>query len=213
MKLLSTLLEFVKITSLRHKIDESHALGHSMDVLHFTNQIYMDNIWKYSELRTQENVIYTSAILHDMCDKKYMNQSDGILQINDLLKYKMPYYELKAVNNIVSTMSYSFVKENGFPTLGTYQMAYHIVREADLLSAYDFDRSIIYHMYKSNGDFYQSFDNACILFENRVLKHHIDGLFVTEYSKKKGLELHEKAILQMKEWKKIINSYERDNIL
>jgi hypothetical protein len=63
-------------------------------------------------------------------------------------------------------------------------------------------------MYKTDGDFLKSYDNAIDLFNNRVLKHHVDNLFITDYSKKKGLELHEKALIQMNTWKKIINTYD-----
>jgi HD superfamily phosphodiesterase len=201
------------MTSIKHNIDESHSLGHSMEVVHYANHIYMDNVIKYQELHDQEAVIYTAAIIHDMCDKKYLDQKDGIYQINSLLKHKMNYHQIDKVDEIISTMSYSTVKKNGYPDLGNYQMAYHIVREADLLTAYDFDRSIIYHMYKTDGDFLKSYDNAVDLFNNRVLKHHTDNLFITDYSKKKGMELHEKALTQMKSWKKIINTYDRTFIL
>jgi hypothetical protein len=193
---------------MKHSIDESHSLGHSMEVVHYTNRIYTDNVIKYPELHNQAAVIYTAAIIHDMCDKKYLDQKDGIHQINDLLKHKMNYHEIDKVDKIISTMSYSTVKKNGYPDLGNYQMAYHIVREADLLTAYDFDRSIIYHMYKTDGDFLKSYENAIDLFNNRVLKHHTDNLFITDYSKKKGLELHEKALIQMNTWQKIINTYD-----
>jgi hypothetical protein len=213
MKLLPTLFRFVQLTSMKHNIDESHSIGHSMEVLHNTHQIYMNNIYRYPEIKSQESIIYTSAIIHDMCDKKYLNQSDGIYKINDLLKHKMSYCDIDITNKIISTMSYSTVKKNGFPDLGKYQMAYHIVREADLLTAYDFDRSIIYHMYKTDGDFLKSYANAHELFENRVLRHHKDDLFITEYSKKKGLELHEKALVQMAAWRRIIDSYDRNFIL
>ena len=62
-------------------------------------------------------------------------------------------------------MSYSKVKKNGFPDLGIYQNAYHVVREADLLSAYDFDRAIIYDMKANNKPFDQSYDHAQKLFD------------------------------------------------
>ena len=146
-------------------------------------------------------------------EMKEKSQKDGIHQINDLLKHKMNYHEIDKVDQIISTMSYSTVKKNGYPDLGEYQMAYHIVREADLLTAYDFDRSIIYHMYKTNGDFFKSYENAIDIFDNRVLKHHIDNLFITDYSKKKGLELHNSALIQIQSWKKIINTYDCKFIL
>jgi hypothetical protein len=140
-------------------------LGHSMEVLFNAHQIYNDNIFKYPFLKNQEQVIYTSAIIHDMCDKKYINQTQGIYEINHLLNHKMSFTDIVMTDKIISTMSYSNVKRNGFPNLGDYQLAYHIVREADLLAAYDFDRSVIYHMYKTDGDFLKSYENAIELFE------------------------------------------------
>jgi len=68
-------------------------------------------------------------------------------------------------------MSYSKVKKQGFPSLGKYQLAYHIVREADLLTAYDFDRCMIYHMSKNNSNVREAYYNAEELFHNRVLRH------------------------------------------
>lgn len=208
MKLLPELMRFVQFTSAKHNIDESHALGHSMKVLLHAHQIYSNTVHLHPYLKSQEPVIYTAAIVHDMCDKKYMNQSDGIEEINKILNHRLGYAEIMFIKKIVSTMSYSAVKKNGFPMLGKYQMAYHIVREADLLSAYDFDRSIIYHMYNSKEGFENAYVNAMELFENRVLKHHTDNLFVTEYSKKKGYEMYYDAISQINAWKYIIKSYD-----
>ena len=213
MKLLSTLLKFVKLNSIKYNIDESHGLGHSMEVLFNAHQIYNANVLEYPFLKNQEPVIYTSAIIHDMCDKKYMNQTEGIHQINSLLNFKLNLADIYMTDKIISTMSYSNVKCNGFPELGNYQLAYHIVREADLLAAYDFDRSIIYHMYKTEGDFLKSYANALEIFEKRVLRHHTDELFITDYSKKRGLELHNNAILQIQSWKNIIDSYDRHSLL
>jgi hypothetical protein len=209
MKLLPELMRFVQLTSAKYNIDESHAVGHSMKVLLNAHQIYSNSVHTYPYLKSQEPVIYTAAIVHDMCDKKYMNQTDGIREINKILNHRLDYSEIVFINKIVSTMSYSTVKKNGFPLLGKFQMAYHIVREADLLAAYDFDRSLIYHMYHSGEGFEKSYDNALELFENRVLKHHTDNLFVTEYSKKKGYEMYYDALSQMNAWKYIINSYDK----
>jgi len=61
--------------------------------------------------------------------------------------------DLEIIGKIIGTMSYSKVKANGYPELGEYQLAYHIVREADLLAAYDIDRCIIYTMYRDNCEY------------------------------------------------------------
>jgi len=209
MKILSEIMKFVKFTSIQYNIDESHAVGHSMKVLFNAHQIYINNLHIYPILKAQEPIIYTSAIVHDMCDKKYITQSEGVDAINEFLTNKLDYVDILFTQKIIETMSYSTVKRQGYPILGKYQMAYHVVREADLLTSYDFDRSVIYHMYKTNGDFVQSYKNALDLFENRVFKYNSDQLFITDYSRQKSRELEKEAISQINAWKYIINSYNK----
>jgi hypothetical protein len=81
-------------------------------------------------------------------------------------------------------------------------MAYHVVREADLLSAYDINRAIIYEIY-SNLTVDASINDSYQLFDNRVLKYRDDGLFITEYSKQKSAEMHKECIKQIDAWKNI----------
>lgn len=209
MRLLSALIQYVKLYSLKYNIDESHGLGHSFNVLHHAYHIFTNSVDKYPYLKEQEPIIYTSCILHDMCDKKYINVSNGIRDINKYLQNRMSPDDISTVENIITTMSYSHVKVHGYPELGKYQMAYHVVREADLLSAYDINRAIMYEIY-SNLTVDASIQNSYKLFDNRVLKYREDNLFVTEYSKKKSEEMHEEAIKQIEAWKKIKECF--DNI-
>ena len=191
------------------KIDESHAIGHAMDVLHYSQSIVNATARKYPYLREQEPVIYTAALIHDMVDRKYREPKEALNTINSYLCHRLKPVEIETVKHIISTMSYSHVKKEGFPLLGNYQMAYHVVREADLLAAYDFDRAVIYRMHHSTDDFTDSFDNSRELFENRMFRHDVDGLFVTDYSKKKSKELAVKAQEQIESWKKVMDSYEK----
>ena len=204
--LITKLLIFVFVTSLKYNIDESHGLTHSMNVLNFAHNIYKNEMYKYPIIRDHERIIYTSAIIHDMCDKKYMDEKRGIREIEDFLQEKYNDEEIDITKKIISTMSYSTVKKNGFPNLGNYQLAYHIVREADLLSAYDFDRCMIYKLNYHNFDFYNAFDDAKLLFETRVFKHNVDGLFVTDYAKFESQILHKLAEKRISDWEKIIET-------
>ena len=209
MSLLNKLLHFVIFTSNKYKIDESHGLKHSMDVLQYAYKIFNAEKINYPEIINHERIIYTSALVHDMCDKKYMSESEGISNIEEFLKTKIESNEIDIIKQIISTMSYSKVKKHeGFmyPNLGEYQMAYHIVREADLLTAYDIDRCIIYQMYKSGDSFESSFDNASKLFDTRVLKHFDNNLFVTEYSKREGRILHDKSLSTVSVWENILKN-------
>ena len=180
-------MEFTK----KYNIDESHSLKHSMEVLRFAENIYASELGKNPSLYTQKNIIMASAILHDMCDRKYV--SDEAAAIHEIRTYMAGFLtecELDIVVYIITTMSYSKVKKNGYPDLGQCQLAYHIVREADLLAAYDIDRCIIYGMSVDKIAYSVAVERANVLFVDRVLKYRSDGLFVTEWSKAKSLELH-----------------------
>jgi len=183
-----------------------------MNVLHFAHQILEEEKKDNPFLESQEKIIYVSAAIHDMCDKKYVNEDDGILEINEFLEDKMSSKEIDVVKTIISTMSYSTVKKQGFPQLYEYQHAYNIVREADLLSAYDFDRCMLYNIHKqidvdksTELRMTDAFNNAYELFQNRVLKHEKDGLFVTKYSKLNYLPLHISALKRIQVWRGIMN--------
>lgn len=209
MRLLPKLVQFAAITVKKYNIDESHGLGHALVVLHNSHEILESLLPSKQYLESQRNIIYTSALVHDLCDDKYMNIEDGLQNIHQVLKTQnlLQPYEINIVEKIISTMSYSKVKKQGFPDLGIYQLAYHIVREADLLAAYDFDRSIIYNLNNVNPNLNETFQNSLNLFENRVFKHNEDNLFITDYSKEKSLKLENEAKLQILRWYEITNKY------
>lgn len=188
--IINVAFKYVVHTCKKYNIDESHSLKHSMDVFHFANKIYDSELHVHPNLLKQRNIIAVSAIVHDMCDKKYMNEQEGICEMKEFMKDYVKAPELDVISNIISTMSYSKVKLHGFPELHEYQLAYHIVREADLLSAYDIDRCIIYGMMKEHLPYDVALIRALELFEGRVLKYRSDNLFVTDYSKFQSEILH-----------------------
>lgn len=223
MKLLSKLFNFVIITSKQFNIDESHGLSHSMNVLNFAHQIYNSEIITNPDLNKYKKVIYSSAVLHDMCDKKYMCEKEGFDRISNYFSNDFTCQEMKDIQKIITTMSYSTVKKNGFPTdLGELLLPYHIVREADLLSAYDFDRSMIYNLHLTNEKNYgnnnnhidflnnpsnyllETFDDAIKLFENRVFMHNNNKLFITKKGKELSLQLENNSKTRIEEWKNIL---------
>tara|TARA_B100000927_G_scaffold271586_1_gene248603 strand:- start:411 stop:986 length:576 start_codon:yes stop_codon:yes gene_type:complete len=189
---------------MKYAYDESHSIGHSMKVLQNAHLIYINEKNNFPIIKHQEDIIYTAAALHDMCDRKYIDVNTGIERINNVLNKDLADKK-EIIIDIINTMSYSKVKQYGYPNLGNFQIAYHIVREADLLEAYDFDRSMIYHMHKTNGNFEESYLNALELFENRVWKHFDDNLFVTDYSKSRAKKLHNVSKRQVENWKQIVN--------
>jgi hypothetical protein len=207
--LLSKLFQFVFYITGKYSIDESHGLSHSMNALYYADKILGSELETSPHLKNHERIIYVSAVIHDMCDKKYMNETEGILEVEQFLRKKddglsLKNFEVETVKKIISTMSYSTVKKHGYPNLGEYQKAYHIVREADLLTAYDFDRSILYHMNVNKASLHDSFLNAEEIFKKRVLMHNYDKLFITPYSNFESRRLHINAIRRMEYWKNIL---------
>ena len=88
--------------------------------------------------------------------------------------------------------------------MGEYQTAFNVVREADLLDAYDFDRSMIYHMQRNGKSMAEAFQDAQDLFENRVLRHADDGLLFTKYAIRRHPELSVNAKTRMGQWARSI---------
>lgn len=205
MSFLTKLFNYVLLASAKNNIDESHGLSHSMNVLQFANELYQNELPKYSYLVEHERIIHASSVLHDMCDKKYMNEIVGLLEIEDFLRPELEPFEINATKQIISSMSYSTVKKNGFPNLGIYQKAYNIVREADLLAAYDFDRTMIYQMKRNNNNLEEAFINSQELFENRVLKHIDDNLITSDYGLRKAVLLQFQGTKRMLAWKNLLN--------
>jgi hypothetical protein len=154
----------------------------------------------------QEKVAYISAAIHDMCDKKYMNEEEGVYEISEYLKNDVTDEEMEMVKKIISTMSYSKVKKDGFPDLGIWQNTYHCVREADLLCAYDFDRSMIYHMTQGKTSLEEAFLNAEQLFIKRVFQHKKDGLLLHDYTKCKSILLERAARNRILNWRNILRA-------
>ena len=195
--IINTAFECVMKITKEHEIDESHALKHSIEVFNLSCEILKSELTTNPKLEGQQNIIYCAAILHDMCDKKYMNDEEGLQRIQDYMKDVLSEHEIEIMSKIIMTMSYSKVCKNGYPDLGEYQLAYHIVREADLLTAYDIDRCVIFGMYNDKLNYMDALTRAKTLFSERVLTYISDDLFITEYSKTKSKLLHGEALINL----------------
>jgi len=198
--------DLVLLLCKKFNIDESHSLKHSMEVYNFALRIYENELILNPYLSEQKDIIILASILHDTIDKKYVSEEIGISEIREYMKSYITPEKLDIIFQIITTMSYSTVKKNGFPKLNDYQLAYHIVRESDLLAAYDIDRCIMYSMYTKNMDYSNALNSAVILFENRVFKHRKDKLFVTKFSKKLSIQLHKKAKKDVDMLRKVLDS-------
>ena len=186
--------QYVINTSKKYCIDESHALKHSMEVFQSANKIYISECNKNRYLIKQKNIIDVASIVHDMCDKKYINVDDSIKEMNIYMKDHLNLNEMTMVNNIISTMSYSYTQQYGFPDHSAYQLSYDIVREADLLASYDIDRCIIYGMMQENIPYSKAVERAINITTSRTLTYKKKNLFKTEYAINKSTELHDKCV-------------------
>ena len=212
MKLLSHLFNYVLLTISKYNIDESHGLSHAMNSLTYANEIFEKEVIEKPYIQDHEKIIYISSILHDMCDKKYMSQKDGIKDISKFISSfdnsTLTSDEVNVVENIIGTMSYSYVKKNGFPNHGKYQTAYNIVREADLLCAYDFDRCMMYNLFTENdSNLENAFSEANKLFNVRMFKHYDDGLFTTNYALNNYKHLEVGAKNRITHWQRLLKKF------
>jgi|TARA_B110000114_G_C15098071_1_gene403000 hypothetical protein len=127
-----------------------------------------------------------------MCDNKYVCEKEGLERIEDFLIPLIGNKKTLVVKDIISSMSYSKVKVHGYPELGDYQLAYHIVRESDLLTAYNIPRSIVYNMLNLETTYSDSMMPVNSLFKSRMLQHINNKLFITDRSKTLAESLHDK---------------------
>jgi len=202
--LFDKIIQFILYMTSKYKIDDSHGISHSFDILHHTYELYREECEKNPELQNQEKIIYISALLHDVCDKKYMNEEQGMNEIIEFLSERdLDSNEITIIRRIIETMSYSKVIKNGFPDLGEYQLAYHIVRESDLLCAYNVDRCIIFHLHNQTKNIEQAILNAETLFQERVFKHQENGLILLNYSKRMIPFLENQSMVRLERLKKI----------
>ena len=192
--LINHAFQFVMDTCKIYNIDESHGLKHCMDVLQLANKILDSELTNNPFLKQQKMVIFVSCIIHDMCDKKYMTETDGILRIKTFFESYMSETDLQIVVDIISTMSYSKVRQVGYPELPQYQLAYHIVRESDLLASYDMDRCIIYGMMVNSLNYTDAIKRAKEIMSTRVLRYISDNLFITDYAKELSEKLHAQTV-------------------
>ena len=85
MKFLSSIIYFIMSITKQYSYDESHGMIHSFNTMHTAYKIYENELHNHPELKEQEKVILVSAVIHDMCDKKYMDEIDGISRIDNVL--------------------------------------------------------------------------------------------------------------------------------
>ena len=189
---INKIVNFILYQSQKLHIDESHSLHHALNTLDYAKKIYNAEFINYPYLQKQQNIIYTSALLHDMCDSKYVdNNIDELDKINKfLMDNKYDTTDISTICKIIESMSYSKVIKYGFPNLKEYQNAYHIVREADLLCGYDFNRAILFGLNKNNLSYTDAFYESKKIYNERIDNISNKHMFVTAFGKSLANELY-----------------------
>jgi hypothetical protein len=167
-------------------------------VYRYAEQIYQHELKSNQEIETLYDIIIFSAALHDMCDYKYIDQSTGIQRIINFLdlNLELDYNSINLICKIITNISYTKIKKYGFVQFESEleQLAFNIVREADLLTAYDFDRSIIYAMANKKMLWSDAINETVRYFKARVLTQISDKLFITKYGLEQAQMLHNQAL-------------------
>jgi hypothetical protein len=205
MSQLEEIIRFINETCIKYNIDDSHDLRHSLEALGWSEQLI-----KGKTLTSRESqIIHLSCLLHDMCDKKYMNEEIGLERISKFLRETLEVDDdiLAAVVFIISTMSYSKVIKIGYPEFNNdkeLEYCYHVVRNSDLLCSYDPERCIKYQI-RCGGSREDGIKKMLELFDNRVLKLLSDNYINLDTAKGYAVELHNKALVDLEKYKAELN--------
>lgn len=196
----NNIINFILCQSNKFNIDESHSLHHALNTLDFAKQIYNAELDNYPHIQKQQSVIYTSALLHDMCDYKYTG--DNIKELDHINQFLVENeYEsdtASAICSIIDSMSYSKVMKYGFPNMKEYQTAYHIVREADLLCGYEFNRAILFGIHQHGLSYKDAFYESKNVYEKRVNNIINMHMFVTTFGQSLANRLYADELEKIK---------------
>lgn len=183
--------DFIFSTCRKYNIDYSHNFHHSYQVLELADCIGKRD---YILNHNQKTVLQLSCLLHDMCNIKYTNYYQSIIDTSNFMikDLNLPYHIHDGVLNIISTINYSkFDQSNGniiYPswikTDSKYRDVFHITRESDLLTSYDIKRLIHYkHDHLGITDFKMIKNDIIDTANNKILKHPLD-LYISPTAKK-----------------------------
>ena len=173
---LNTIYAFIEKCCIEQNIDESHGLKHAKSCVEWVNKL----VDPHTISEDEYTIAIYSAALHDMCDHKYTNVEIATEALRQWLETQIYFVEICI--NIISTISYSKLKKqvtNGIPVYpdhGRWQRAYHLVRHADLLDAYDVRRCYLYTQHSQpHISEEECWSIVRGVFDNRIFKYVSDG--------------------------------------
>jgi hypothetical protein len=145
--------------SIKYNIDESHNHVHSAEVAKYCLQILKCE--KNIDLEGKK-IALLGSLFHDTIDSKYIKGQNTDLILKNLLEKVVPQEEEIIKNVILFSKYISYSKTVEKYKDGSLQFilpeplqnfedlqAYHVMRNADLLSSYNLRRSLIYRSHKN----------------------------------------------------------------
>jgi HD superfamily phosphodiesterase len=178
----SDLVSYVDERCKTYGIDSSHDTSHALRVKDLAVQ-FAQNDGSSDE---ETYVCILAAMLHDTIDKKYMREDEAANDVEQWLRGNGLRSELvSATMKIITNMSYSTCLKkklkgmNPYPEdLGKFTNAYHIVRHADLIDAYDPQRCYDYVLSKLTDQYstdQEQKDQVRVTFDKRIFLYMSDG--------------------------------------
>lgn len=204
--LFSSAFDFCASVCRTQGIDSSHNHQHMARVARMTERL--NDLCGRTVGQDEKDVMILAAFTHDLCDHKYTDVGAGLEVVDRwLIQQPISDEQRRAVCRIISTMSYSKVKVDGYPSdLGKWTLAYHHTRIADLIDAYDIERCYTYQSHKHPEMTEKEKWRAVIdLFERRVLTQKDEYILpVAPYAASIVEPRHEAALFGITEFKKLV---------
>lgn len=156
--LLQKSIPIVKDHCRRYKIDESHNHIHSVEVANYCLSLIKS---EKNLTNTEKKIALLGSIFHDTIDSKYISSTIDKESMLRKLLLQVIEDENNIINDVIlfcELMSYSkTVSQNkdgslvlNVPdkiTFHPHNRAYHLMRNADLLSSYNLKRCLLYHCF------------------------------------------------------------------
>jgi len=155
------LWDFAVDTIAHYHIDSSHGLGHLVNTAVYA-RIILEEFTEVSIIpglskAEEEGLIVDAAFTHDLIDKKYMDEHEGIARLDHLLtEHQYGRKNIDMLITIISTMSFSHrvarLKTGQIMIeSGPLALAVGIVVDADQLDGYDIERCRMYQINRHFG--------------------------------------------------------------
>lgn len=191
------------------RIDDSHNEKHGKEVLFWAIDILRHPGITKDPFKMR--MAAQCALLHDALDHKYT--VDFSSTVEDHLRMFHEQDEVDGMMKIMKTMSYSKIREHGFPDwirTSPYEQLFHVVREADLLSSYNLARMVEYRQHLGGYTDAKIREEMMELYQERMGRLVERGFFLLPGSADRAKQLDAMARVKLRMLPTL--SLRRDNL-